>query len=793
MVTVGYIPLVDDNAATVTPVRPSGAGAGLRPPPPRVGAPAARALRRVRALRPAGGDQSRYMARSLGALYLFAAAVGTVSFLFPNAEDSNQFVMAMVALTACGAGTMLLSGIFDGARLAAFKWAVAFGSLLASGAVFAAGGPTSGAQWFFLWATPYAFAFFSLRDALVQTGVAATTYGIVLAVQDHLYPRMSSPGALGGMWFLAIATLVIVGLLVRHLARSLRHADERFRRGFEDSPVGAAFVHADLRFGEVNEALCTMLERRATDLVGTSVLDYVHPEDVERALALRSALDEGRSTQFEMRVLRPGGEVLWTSVSWSRVRPEDGSAYDFGQFLDITERRRDREALARQAVHDALTGLYNRALFEERLTEALERVGSGSGHVAVILLDLDRFKVVNDSLGHHVGDELLRLVAPRLVAALAPGDTLARLGGDECVVLCTGLRAPAEAAARAQRVAEAFVTPVRLAGGDHLVQASIGVAVASELGTTADSLLRDADAAMYRAKSAGRNRIEVFDHSMREQAVARLQLESDLREAVASGQLGLDYQPVVDLRTGRPVDLEALARWDHPLRGRLDPGVFVPIAEESGSIVEIGDHLLERALVDLVGLQRRARTFPPPTLSVNVSGRQLNERFVATVAELLNRHPVAPQSLGIEITESALVTGTIPAEALRAIRELGVRLVLDDFGAGYSSLAYLERFPIDVLKIDRSFVASLDTYGGRAVVLEAILAMAAALGIDAVAEGVETRNQLQRLRELGCRAVQGRLIAPPLGLEDAERFCAEQHALALALSSDAGGEGPVTG
>ncbi|MHB1597969.1 MAG: putative bifunctional diguanylate cyclase/phosphodiesterase [Acidimicrobiales bacterium] len=610
--------------------------------------------------------------------------------------------------------------------------------------------------------------------------VLATSFAAVLVLQIHQHLAIASAGLLAGAWVTVVAVFA-VGILVRHLGRTVRDVDGRFRRGFEDSPFPAAFLDLDLDLTEVNDALCALLGRDRDELLGRCLLDLLDPTDAVEAAWLHVGPGAG-TAQGESRLVRPDGRTIWAQVAGSLVSPEIGPAYRFCQLRDVTEYRVDRERLTHQAIHDPLTGLYNRTLLLDRAAQALARRSDRPGAVGMILLDLDQFKVVNSSLGHAAGDTVLTSLSPRLAAAIAPTDTLARLGGDEFVVLCDDLTGPLDAIDRATRLAEAVREPTLLPGTSYVATASIGVATASAGAYDADALLRDADAAMYRAKAGGRNRIEMFDRSIRYETLRRLQLEHDLRAAIADGDLLLEYQPIVDARTGQPVALEALARWDHPSRGRIGPDEFVPLAEETGLAVDLGDWVLRTAIDQLAAWQLVHLLEPPLKVTVNVSGHQLAVAgFAGRVAELLRASPIAPGSLGIEITESVIIDVAAAHDALEALQGLGVVVLLDDFGTGYSSLAYLEQFPIDVLKIDRSFVARLDEESSRAVVLEAIVAMARALRITVIGEGVETSGQLAKLRDLGCSWVQGFAISRPLPACDVVKFLDEQLTLARAV------------
>jgi diguanylate cyclase (GGDEF)-like protein/PAS domain S-box-containing protein len=429
------------------------------------------------------------------------------------------------------------------------------------------------------------------------------------------------------------------------------------------------------------------------------------------------------------------------------------------------ERRRVEEQTRHAALHDELTGLPNRRLVLDRIGQALQRRGEGSASVAVLLVDLDRFKVINDSLGHAAGDELLLALAPRLKAAMRPQDTVARLGGDEFVVVCEGLVSPRDAVAVAERIAPAIAQPVTLASGEHLVSASVGIAV-GRAGDTPESLLRDADAAMYRAKERGRGRYELFDEPMREQVMRRLRTENELRRAVDGGELRVHYQPIVELPGARPVGVEALVRWQHPERGLLAPGEFIGVAEESGLIWDVGLFVLRESTRQVAEWQRPLGM--PLRLSVNVSGRQIAKpSFPSQVSDIARAAELAPGTLALEITESVLLEeATAPMTVLGDLRDRGLRVVLDDFGTGYSSLSYLQRFPLDGLKIDRSFVANLGSGAGDgAAIVDAVARMAKSLGLEVVAEGIETDGQAALVASLGCSLGQGYLFAAPMPAE----------------------------
>ena len=433
-------------------------------------------------------------------------------------------------------------------------------------------------------------------------------------------------------------------------------------------------------------------------------------------------------------------------------------------------RRRYEEQMRHDALHDALTGLPNRTLLLDRLGHALQRAERENGHVAVFFLDLDNLKVINDSLGHSAGDELLRAIGPRLRSELRAADTVARFGGDEFAVLCEDIDDSAHAALIAERLVAAFEDPFIVGGEERFGSGSVGVVVTEPgSGRTPEELLSDADAAMYQAKEHGRGRYEMFDAGLRDRITSRLRVEADLRRALeGEGRLWVAYQPYYRLPGRQVAGVEALVRWEHPERGNIPPLEFIDVAEESGLVVPLGARVL-RIACDQVA--RWQRDHPGLRLTVNVSARQMaSPDFVETVQETLAETGLHPDSLGLEITERLLLEET-PGTALtiELLQALGVRLLLDDFGTGYSSLRYLQRYPLDGLKVDRAFVAGLGEQGdGDSAIVEAIVGMARALGMGVIPEGIETDGQLQRLVAIGCDHAQGFLLSRPLPADELE-------------------------
>ncbi len=561
----------------------------------------------------------------------------------------------------------------------------------------------------------------------------------------------------------------IVGNL--HDISDLLEAHERFRSAFGDAPIGMALCTMDGTILRANRAFGEIVGREPSELVGRGVTSVTHPVDVDRTEAALAGLAAGADGfELEKRYLHARGHEVWVSVHVSCVRDAaDQVRYLIAQVQDVTEQRRMREHLSHAALHDPLTGLPNRALFVDRLEMALARAERTGTTVAVGFLDLDRFKLVNDALGHAPGDELLQLVAARLRGAVGEQATVARFGGDEFTVLMEELDDPAEACLAAERLLEELQRPFDLDGAPVFVSGSIGVALAEGGGATAASMLRDADAAMYVAKDAGRGRVEVFDGKSHAVALESLHVINELHSALAAGEFLLHYQPIVDLTSGAAVAVEALVRWAHPRRGLLAPGHFVPLAEECGLIVPIGAWVLHSACrqAALWTAARTALGLDPLEMHVNISPRQLSAPdFLDTVSSALTGSGIEPRLLCLEITEGTLMHDEDAAVAsLRALRALGVRISIDDFGTGYSSLSYLKRFPIDSLKVDRSFVDGLGEEAGDSVIVSAVVALAHSLGMVAVAEGVETPVALDELRRLGCDRVQGYLLGRPAPAE----------------------------
>jgi diguanylate cyclase (GGDEF)-like protein len=456
---------------------------------------------------------------------------------------------------------------------------------------------------------------------------------------------------------------------------------------------------------------------------------------------------------------------------------DGGSAGRVWSFRDVTQRKAAERQLLHDAFHDALTFLPNRSRFTELLRRSIGRARLDEQYqFAMLFRDLDRFKVVNDSLGHAVGDQLLVAVARRLEQCVRPGDTVARLGGDEFTVLIDNTASVNEATRVAERIMIELQRPFYLQGQDVFVSASIGIALSSSGYHVPDDLLRDADLAMYRAKANGKSRYEVFDQKMHAHAVELLQLETDLRLAIEREEFRILYQPVISLRTGRIAGVEALVRWAHPQRGIVSPDDFLTVAEETGLVVPMGNLVLREACMRMAEWRRENPVAADVTISVNLSARQFSHPdLVSKVTESLAVSGLPPQCLRLEFTESVLIEREGPViDTFARLHALGIRLDLDDFGTGYSSLGYLHRFDLDGLKIDRSFVSNIGPDGEGSEIVRTIVALANNLGMEVIAEGVETPGQVGMLQGVGCDLVQGYLFGGALSADEvAERFSAD--------------------
>ena len=544
-------------------------------------------------------------------------------------------------------------------------------------------------------------------------------------------------------------------------AQDLDLAQARFRAAFHGAPTGMALSNADDgTLIDVNESLATMLGYTRIELVGRGMQSITHPDDWQRG-ATHTAGIAADSYHMEQRYIRNDQSVMWARAWVSVMDDGDGHSLAITHIEDITEQRHSAERLEWAATHDELTRLPNRFRFLDQLARFLET--SEPGAVAVMFIDLDNFKVINDSLGHGVGDELLRGMSERLRAVVRDRDMLSRFGGDEFIVMLCDIGATVSPVEIAERLRAEIALPLVVDGAELFVTASIGIAVADRAGVSTTELLRDADAAMYRAKARGRDCVEVFSPGTHDATVLTLRTTNELRRGLERGEIVPYYQPIVQLDTGHLVGFEVLARWRHPDRGLLGPDQFLPMAEETGLIGEVGAAVLRSSLAQLGQWRIRLPRFANLTVSVNVSGRQLmSSIFHGMVAEALAESGLTADALWLEITESALMSDVKAATvALRELRNLGLHLAVDDFGTGYSSLTYLKRFPVEAIKVDRSFVSGLGIDPEDTTIVEAVVKLGHSLGLLVVAEGVETPLQLARLREISCDHGQGYVFGRP--------------------------------
>ncbi|AFZ15109.1 response regulator receiver modulated diguanylate cyclase/phosphodiesterase with PAS/PAC sensor(s) [Crinalium epipsammum PCC 9333] len=558
----------------------------------------------------------------------------------------------------------------------------------------------------------------------------------------------------------------------------LTESEEQFRLTFEMAPIGIAIQTLDGKFIRVNKAFCETSGYPSEELLEKTWMDISHPDDIAVALAYHQKLYQGEISDFqiESRHLTKDGKVVYGILQVAVVRDaEQKPVHLISQFLDISARKLAEEKLIFGALHDDLTNLPNRNLLMERLELALKQAQRQTDYLfAVMFIDLDRFKIVNDSLGHDVGDQLLVAIARKLETLIRATDIVARLGGDEFIILLDHLQDINDAIRIAERICLELNSPFLIENRQVFTTASIGIVLSSPYYQAASELLRDADIAMYRAKEAGKARYEIFDRVMHAHAVNQLQLESDLRDAIAHQELLVNYQPIISLTTGKLTGFEALLRWEHPSRGFVSPAEFIPIAEETGLIITIGEWILREACRQLHTWQLQHQLSNSLTISVNLSSKQLREpTLIKKIEQIINETKLNSSCLKLELTESMLIDNIEAViSTMSQLRGKEIHLSIDDFGTGFSCLSYLHRFPINTLKIDRSFVNRIGEENENLGIVKTIITLAHELGMDAIAEGVETQQQVNQLKALGCDQAQGYFFSKPLSGESAELFIA---------------------
>ncbi|HEX7155282.1 MAG TPA: EAL domain-containing protein [Thermoanaerobaculia bacterium] len=578
--------------------------------------------------------------------------------------------------------------------------------------------------------------------------------------------------------FVSVALLVVaVYIIVRQIAairaeRALRESNQFAAEIIDNAGEGIIVYDRELRYVVWNRFMEDLTDMRGDEVIGHKALElfpHLREQRVDQLLQRALAGETVQSPDIHYYVPKSDRQGWISAVYRPHYDIHKQIAGVIALVRDITERKIAEQQIEYQAYHDALTGLANRRLFQEHLTLALALAQRRERLVAVLFLDLDHFKLVNDSLGHSVGDALLREVSRRLKGAVREGDTVARVGGDEFTIVLQELHQREDAAVVAQKVLRAIAEPIDASGHRLYVTTSIGITLFPDDGDDAESLLKNADNAMYRAKAEGRNTYQMSTQELNRSTQERMTLENDLHEAVERCEFAVHYQPVIDLRTQRIIGMEALLRWQHPRRGLIGPAEFIAIAEERGSIVVIGEWVLRQACREA---RRLATEYGPMRVAVNISARQFRDQtLVASIAAALDESQLDPHLLELEITESvAMENGELTIATLAALRSTGISIAIDDFGTGHSSLSYLKRFPIDALKIDRGFVSDLPDRFEDAAIVRSVVQLAQGLNLRVVAEGVETSEQLEFLRQHECNEVQGYYFSYPLPAQEFEEL-----------------------
>ncbi|TCV89658.1 EAL domain-containing protein [Sulfurirhabdus autotrophica] len=561
---------------------------------------------------------------------------------------------------------------------------------------------------------------------------------------------------------------------------SLRESEERFRATFSQAAMGLAHVSLEGRWLRVNQKLCEITGYSEEELLGFTFQDVTHPDDLDEDLEfIRKMLaEEIHDYSLEKRYIHKSGAYIWINLTVSLARNADGQPnYFISVIEDISRRKRIEAELVHLVNHDALTGLSNRTLLQDRLSQAISYAARSEKQVAVMFIDLDRFKNINDSLGHDIGDKVIVEAGHRLLSTVRDGDTVARLGGDEFVVVLTDIASELDVSMVAHKALDSLSQPLAMNGTEFYPTASIGISLFPRDGHNAQVLLKNADTAMYRAKDAGRNNYQFYAQDMNARAMDRLTLESGLRRALERKEFILYYQPKVNLVSGEIEGMEALLRWQPPGQKMVSPLDFIPIAEETGLIVPIGEWVLRTACAQYAAWKNAGVNVC--RIAVNLSARQfMQQNLVEVVSRVLHETECDAAGLELEITESIIMENPDAAvETLRTLSNMGIKLAIDDFGTGYSSLSYLKRFPIGYLKIDQSFVRDITTDADDAAIATAVIALAHSMKLQVIAEGVETAEQLQFLRDHNCDQMQGYFFSPPLPAEQVVKLLKEGRGL----------------
>lgn len=682
-----------------------------------------------------------------------------IAALILSALVINTLAVALLPETTSGTVLTCRVGVEMGV-IAAVVYGIGWGPILAVGFVFcAADAMRSSTSAVARPAIIWTVVFIGLGQLAIFVGLAPTL------ISQPLVHGLAVLGALGALFTIEV---------LQWFALSRESSEARLEALVEHASDVVVIVDASLNMTYVSPSYKRAIGWSPSDLGEGQADSLMHPDDLEMLRSRSADLSEpGKPLKAEIRLRHKDGAWRWFEATITN-RLEDRRAPGIVANLhDITDRKAIESELRHQAFHDLLTGLANRALFTDRVEHALSRQNRTGAPLGVLLVDLDDFKAVNDSLGHAVGDRLLREAAKRLRTVVRSSDTVARLGGDEFAILIEDPTEDEGPEQVAERVVTAFSDPIVLDGRAFAISASVGATLSSDLTRNADELVRNADVAMYSAKSGGKGRWTTFEPEMHKAIEKKLEYKTDLLKAISDkDQMELYYQPVVNLSTREIVGVEALLRWNHPRHGLVAPSDFLPLAEESGLIIGLGRWILREALGQLGEWRSTRDQLKALSMSVNVSGRQLeDEAFIRDVSKALAVSGVDPSLLVLEITESTLMRETEDMiEKLSALKALGVQLAIDDFGTGYSSLGYLQHFPIDILKVDRSFVSGITDHSRQAALAEAVVRMGTTLDLETIAEGVESEEQAVQLQALGCSYGQGFLFSKPLRVTDCEEL-----------------------